>query len=219
MFKKNKILVSIFSFLICILLLTGCNGETNGFTITPEELENNVETEYGVTARGTLVLFIKNNNPVPVDMEFTVEYYDADGNVIQSDDFISPAIAENIETIEEFGKIPDSYDSLQLKKEVKQSIFKNYYDKISVSHHDTGESILVEVTNNSDDEIFYLDAHVAYFKDDLLLGLNGDVAALKVKPGHTAKFDIRYDYYISNDYIYDVPFNSYKVFITSAYSE
>ncbi len=226
---KQKIL-SIFIFTFLTITLTGCNnvntkntstgvntnssnnGNSNANLIA--ELEKNITSSASVAVNGKLIVFAKNSNSVPIDMEIEVEFYDKNGVILGSDteDFIS--VGANSEIAVEMYKTPETWDNYKIYIDAEQSDDKSYFDNLTINHSNNGKEIAVQVTNNSNDQIDYIAVAVVYYQGDKAVGIE-DGLELDVKPGRSANFNI----YYPNDKRYnDVSFDSYKVFITEAYS-
>ena len=227
--KKRLLLVFVCMF---VLLLTGCGSNTNSATNVSSGKANddnggqqevvkdakalaaNIESSGALTLHGKLVVFVKNKNEVPVDMEIEVEFYDADNTIVGSDKESLSAVGKNSEIAVDLWDTPDKFDNYKIYVDVEQSDKSCYVDKLDVTHKDTKDQVAVQAKNNSSDEIDYITVSVVYYKDGKVVGY-GDGIQSEIKEGRSANFNIRHDW----DKKYNnVKFDEYKVFINEAYS-
>ena len=181
---------------------------------SPSELEKNVVTSGAVTKRGKLVAFVTNNNEVAVDMEIEVEFYDSNNVIVGSDEAHMYAVGAGAEIATELWDTPDSWDNYKIYVDLEQADYQSYLDKISINHSQTKDNIAVQVTNNSEDTIDYMSVSVVYYQGEEVVGFNNNSAS-EVKPGRSGNFNLSFPY----DKNYKtLRFDSYKVFVNSAYS-
>ncbi len=222
------LLVAILTFSIT----TGCsnNGEnnegTNTSTGTNDQAENtnpqnpsvdlaqNVSSSGTMTQEGKLVVLVKNNNNVAVDLDIEVEFYDADGLIAGSDSDSLMAVGANAEVAVEMYSTPESFDNYKIYVDVTATEQISYFDKVELVHNNNGEEIVVQVKNNSQDEIDYIEVGIVYYQGDKVVGYDYD-NEIDIKPERSANFSL---YYPHDDDYDDVNFDTYKVFINEAYS-
>ena len=90
----------------------------------------------------------------------------------------------------------------------------SYFDKIDIKHSNNNKNIAVQVTNNSNDNIDYITIAVVYYQGNTAVGIEDGIKS-DIKQGRSANFNIDYAY----DKKYnDVKFDSYRVYVTEAYS-
>ena len=219
---------------ICLLLVVGCgkakpnstgsNTSTGTNTqssstgsnpqISSTELEKNIVTSGAVSKRGKLIVFATNNNKVAVDMDFEVEFYDASGTIVGSASEDLNGVGPGAEVAVEMYSTPDNWDNYKIYVDVENTYYKTYFGKLNITHSNNKKEIAVQVTNNSEDIIEYISVAVVYYQGETPVGIE-DGFQDDIKPGRSANFNISYDY----DKKYnDVRFDSYKVFVTEAYS-
>lgn len=178
------LLVAILTFSIT----TGCsnNGEnnegTNTSTGTNDQAENtnpqnpsvdlaqNVSSSGTMTQEGKLVVLVKNNNNVAVDLDIEVEFYDADGLIAGSDSDSLMAVGANAEVAVEMYSTPESFDNYKIYVDVTATEQISYFDKVELVHNNNGEEIVVQVKNNSQDEIDYIEVGIVYYQGDKVVG-------------------------------------------------
>lgn len=224
--KKN--LLRLFACAFLIITLTGCsdkeesnsakpnstgnNNKTN--EVSNSDLEKNITTSAEVSKRDRLIVFVKNDNKVAVDMNVEVEFYDKDNNIVGSDTKTLTAVGKNAEVAIEMWDTPESFDNYKIYVDVENTREKCYFDDLEVKHNDTGEQVAVQIKNNSEDTIEYVSATIVYYQNNKVVGYDDDMES-DVKAGRSANFNFDYPY--DNNYD-DVKYDSYKVFIAEAYS-
>ena len=226
----KKFLISFVFVLSISFFVTGCdkNSESSN-TATGKNLNNNqkksvnkvtndlekkIKTSGAVTSEGKLVVFVTNENSVAVDMKIEAEFYDADGTIVGSDDEILEAVGSDSEIVVEMYSTPESFDNYKIYVDVNQSSFTTFFDKLEISHNNNGEEIVVQVKNNSSDEIEYMTVAVVFYQGDKVVGYDSDVAS-KIKSGRSGNFKLMYPY--DKNY-HDIYYDNYKVFVTEAYT-
>ena len=227
--KKNILVLLVISMML--VFITGCgndnSGGSNTYTgtnpysnggsgqkYTAKELEKNIVSSGAVTAKGKLVVFATNNNSVPVDMSIEVEFYDANGVIVGSDDDALQAVGAGAEVAVEMWSTPNAFDNYKIYVDVEQTNNTSYHDKVEVTHNDNGKDIIVQVKNNSEDEISYVSVSVVYYQGETVVGIDDDLES-GVKPGRAANFTLSYP---TNKNYDKVRYDTYKVFVNEAYS-
>ncbi len=213
-------------------LLTGCsndaepnsigtNSNSNGSSsgsqngnYSSSELEKNITSSGAVTELGKLVVFVKNNNKLTVDMEIEVEFYDANGTIVGSDSEDLQAVGVNGEIAVEMWSTPASFDNYKIYVDVEQTDEISYYDQVEVTHNNNGKEIAVQVKNNSQDVIEFITVSVVYYQGDKVVGIDDSIES-DIKSGRSANFNLAFPY---NKKYKDVKFDNYKVFVNEAYS-
>ncbi len=215
----------IFIFALCgflILLLTGCGKSTansnqsggnsaNNFDAT--KVEKNISiSEETIISNNSLVAIIKNGNDESINIEVEAVFYDADGNPLGSNSaYLS--IYNKQQMACNFYDIPSGYSDYEISIKATKPIYTNYSNKIDVTSNDTGEQIVVQVTNNSSDTIDNIDIATVFYKNGKIVGYeNGYDSDLKSDATSTSNIYYPYDANFEN-----VSFDKYKVYV-SAYS-
>lgn len=232
---KRK-LISLFIVFIMSLGVTGCvngtldvsgtntstgtntsSGTNDNSTIpnySPSELEKNITCSGAITELGKLVVFATNNNKIPVDMEIEVEFYDANGIITGSSSNSLQAVGSRAEIAVEMWSTPEYFDNYKIYVDVEQTDEISYFDKLELTHNNNGDEIVVQVKNNSDDTIDYITVSVVYYQGNKVVGIDDSIED-DIKSGRSGNFKLNFPY---NKNYKDVRFDSYKVFITEAYS-
>lgn len=230
--KKN--LLSLLILVVLVVGLTGCSDKqenssgTNTATgtnnnssvnnnqqnVSGSELEKNITSSGAVTDLGKLVVFVKNNNKVAVDMEIEVEFYDVNGTIVGSDSDDLQAVGANAEIAIDMWSTPSSFDNYKIYVDVEQADEISYFDNVELVHNNNGKEIAVQIKNNSNDTIEYITASVVYYQGDKVVGYDDSIES-DIKSGRSANFTLDFPY---NKNYKDVKFDNYKVFITEAYS-
>lgn len=234
--KKN--LLTLFILVVLVVGLTGCsdkqenssgtntstgtnnssvnnnNNNNNNQNVSGSELEKNITSSGAVTDLGKLVVFVKNNNKVAVDMEIEVEFYDANGTIVGSDSDDLQAVGANAEIAIDMWSTPSSFDNYKIYVDVEQADEISYFDNVELVHNNNGKEIAVQIKNNSNDTIEYITASVVYYQGDKVVGYDDSIES-DIKSGRSANFTLDFPY---NKNYKNVKFDNYKVFITEAYS-
>jgi len=225
-----------FRFVVCffvVLTITGCsddkqkdssssntstgtntNNDSSKPIYTPSELSKNMTSSGAVTEYGNLVVIAKNNNNVPVNVEIEVEFYDANGVILESDSNELQAVGSAAEIATEMWDTPEVFDNYKIYVDAEQTTNDSYFEQVELSHNNTGEEIAVQVKNNSQEMIDYITVSILYYQGDKIVGIDEENES-DVKSGRAANFTFEYPYDKNYD---DVTFDNYKVFITEAYS-
>lgn len=229
---KNKVLKTCISAFL-VLTLAGCGtGNSNfsgGNTATGKNtsketgkssasattnLEKNIQTSGSVAENGKLIVFTANKNSEPVDMEIEVEFYDNAGVIVGSDSENFTAVGANSEVAVEMYKTPENWANYKIYVDVESTREKSYFNDLQITHSNNGSDIAVQVKNNSNDQIDYITVAVVYYQGEKVVGIEDGIET-DIKSGRSANFNI---YYAHDRNYRDVPFDSYKVFVTEAYS-
>lgn len=229
---KRKILIVIALLLLCFCLFgcseksektgsaeneanTGYNTEENQDTAVPaEELSGNVKASGAVDKKGKLVVIAQNKNNTNIDLEIEVEFYDSKDNIVGSDSESFYGVGAGGEVAAELYSTPEKFDKYKIFADAKQTDTVCYYDKVKLSHNNNGEDIVVQLTNESKEEVGCMSVCVVYYRDDKIVGAD-DGTESDIKPGRSANFNINYPY--SKNYK-NVSVDKYRVFINEAYT-
>ena len=192
-------------------VVTGTNVSDKKYSSA--ELEKNITSNAVLAKDGTLVVFITNKNNVPVDVELEVEFYDANGNILGIEGDYLDAVGSHTDIV--FGirdfTMPNNWDNYKLFVDVEQSDYTNYNDKVSVTHN-TNDDVIVQVTNNTEEEIDEINVAVVFYSGDTVVGYRDDLE-YHTKPGRSANFEFTRPYDSHNN---DLNYDSYKVYVNSA---
>lgn len=217
----------IFNFLLCgflILLLTGCGNasntdRTNQSTGSSIESFDASKVEKNISISGadraadnSLVAIVKNGNDKDVSIEVEAVFYDAEGNTLGSDsEYLS--IYSNQEMACNFYNTPTDYSDYEINIKAEENYYENYSNQIEVTNNNTGEQIVVQVTNNSSKQIDSVDIAVVFYNKGKIVGYS-DSYEYDLRSKETATANIYYPYDSNYD---DVAFDEYKVYV-SAYN-
>lgn len=190
-------------------VVTGSKVSDTKYSAT--ELEKNITSSAVLAKDGTLVAFISNKNDVTVNIELEVEFYDANGNILGSADTGLDAVGAKNDIalgIDDF-RIPKDWDNYKLFVDVEKSDYTNYNDKVSFTHNTNKNDVVVQVTNNSDEEIEEITVAVVFYSGDTVVGYRDD-DEYHTKPGRSANFNFSGPY--DNRYN-DLKYDTYKVYV------
>lgn len=224
----KSVLKKVLGIILCgflVLSLTGCrnsdstdntnqsSGNSAKEKFDASAIEDNISiSEADVALDGTLVAIIKNGNDETVNIEVEAVFYDEDGNALGSDsDYLT--IYNNQEMACNFYNTPTDYSDYEINIKAEENYYTNYSNQIEISNNDTGEQIVVQVTNNADNTIESVDVAVVFYSDGEIVGYNS-AYEYDLRSGSTSTSNIYYPY--DSDYN-DVSFDEYSVYV-SAYS-
>lgn len=193
---------------------TDTGTESQQQEYSPSDLAANITSSGAVTDLGKLVVFVTNGNEIAVDMEIEVEFYDAAGTIVGSGDEDLQAVGPNAETAVQIWSTPSTFDNYKIYVDVEASSDDSYFDQVELIHNNTGESIAVQVKNNSQETIQFVEVSVVYYQADRVVGFDSGLES-DINPERSANFTLGYPY---NAEYSEVAFDSYKVFINGAYS-
>lgn len=181
---------------------------------TQEPNEENSNVTGVVVPSGDLVVFTKNNKNVAVDMDFEVEFYDENGMIVGSSINYLTAVGAGREVVVEMSNTPKNFSTYKIYVDETESEEIEYFDEIKVVHNNNGEEIVVQVKNNSQDEIKYMTVMAVYYNQGKVVGIDEDMVS-EIAKGRSGNFTLDYPY--DTEYN-DVQFDEYKVYVTEAYS-
>ncbi len=234
---KKKISILVFA-IILLIGMTGCTknakpsstGTNDGASSTgkntnneknkneksysPSELEKNVTSSGSVDESGRLVVIVKNNNKVDVDLNVEAEFYDANGGIAGSDSDDLYAVGAGSEAALSMISTPENFDNYKIYIDAEETEHKSYLKNVEISSNDNGEDIVAQVKNNSNDTIESIDVSVVFYKGDKIIGYS-DGTEIDTKSGRSANFTLSYPY--DKEYN-DIKFDNYKVYLNGAYS-
>ena len=218
--NRNFKIYSVILMLVLLLTVTGCKqngapditGSNNPNTTV--DLGDNVTSSSEVSEQGKLIVLAKNNNKVPVDVEFEVEFYDAEGTIVGSDSNELVAVGSGAEVAVEMWSTPENFDNYKVYVDAEETNEIAYFDKVTLTQNNNGEEIVAQVTNNSEDAIEYITVSVVYYREGKVVGIDDGIES-DIKAGRSANFNLIYPYDKNYE---DISFDDYKVFVTEAYS-
>ena len=184
-----------------------------------EKLEENITNEAYVAQNGRLVVIAKNNNDIPLTLKIEVEFYDEAGKILGTGEETLNGVGANVEIAKEITQSPESYNNYKVYIDVKKLLDApgikdiSYYDQIELTHNDTGEEIIVQAKNNSNDTIEYVSVAVVYYANGKVVGCKEGLE-MDVKSGRSANFTLNYPY--DKNYN-DIKFDDYKIYLNEAY--
>ena len=215
---KKKIL------LLCLvammLFVTGCDkggGEATGgndLYKENEKLTDKIKSEVFQMANGELIAIIKNDNKQIVDLDISVEFYDANNQFITEKEKFTFGVGEGREVAVNFHDVPENFATYKLYADASKTHTVTFFDKVELTHSNNGRNIIAQVKNNSGTVIDSMKVAVVYYKEGKPIGYDYDLES-SVKVDRTANFEL--DYPTDKNYR-EIPFDTYKVFLNSAES-
>lgn len=216
---KKKIL------LLCLvammLFVTGCGNTGTGGNTGKNELQqenekltDKINSEVLQMVNGELVVVLKNDNKVDVNVDIEVEFYDENGQFIKAAQDYAYGLGAGREAAVDVYDVPEKFATYKVYADATKSYSITYYDKVELTHSNNGEEIIAQVKNNSGQVIDSIQIAVIYYKDGKAIGYEYDLES-DVKADRTANFSLDYPY--DKNYR-KIPFDTYKVYLNSAES-
>ncbi|MBQ7104784.1 MAG: hypothetical protein IJN90_02895, partial [Bacilli bacterium] len=179
-----------------------------------EELSKNIETRVEIAKDGTFIVFAKNNNKKTVEIEIDVEFFDASGKSIDDDYVISLGLGANSELADEI-YAPETYNTYKITVDAEEASDDSLYDKVSYTHKQTNNNVIVTVKNNADKTIEDIDMTIVFYDGDKALSMDYDyIYDLGAGQTKDITFYAPYDYDTHQYFKY----TSYKVYLNDAYN-
>ena len=191
------------------------NNSNNNSNITfpgNTQTENKIKYTLVKTLDDTNVIIGQNNNEGSSLIEIEVEFYDKENNFLGSSSDVN--LTKGSEFAVELYNSPKTYDHYKAFFDIKKSDYILFDNQLKVTSNDTGDRIVSQINNTTNDEIDYIDASIVYYKDNKVVGYDSSVAG-DTKPGRSANFSFYKPY--DNNYD-DIDFDTYKIFINEAYN-
>lgn len=178
------------------------------------KLSENISYKEEKTSKNKIVLFLKNNNSVVTDTDIEIEFYDANGKLLKSEEERVNGFITSGEVVVEFYDTPENYSSHKIFIDAKKTNYKNYNDKLSVNNNETEEDIVVQVKNNSDKTVEDIEIAIVFYKNNKILDVDTDFD-MDIKSGRSANFEFSKPYTSSYDL---ADYDNYEIYVNRATS-
>ena len=228
--KKIPIILMIIVLLIVLVFLIKSlinterpteNKENTTTEVTNDEeaiINKRHSVKSTVLANGNILLDINNKNSISVDANITIEFSDNAGDTINKEDINIKNIPAKSHYYESVYLRPELKGlEYELKTKLSTSKFKEYYnDKVEiVNTTEAGESLLIEIKNDSYFVIDVIEVYVIYYdSEDKIIGFETS-SVKKLAVDKTA--EVKIDYPKNTDYSF-ISFSKYDIGINTAYS-
>ena len=218
----KKRLFGIFVIFMGVLFLTGCgisvtNKKSNNNTnvdISSDELNKNITLDGKKAISGDFIIFANNKNDYSVDLTITVEFFDENNSLIKKGSAYISSVIPNTEIAVEIYDTPKNYSSYKATPNATVSSYsKTYNDQIKITDKKEKE-VIVEIKNNSDDTIDYVEASIIYYQGENIVGIDESMIA-ELESGKTLYMNFYNPH--DNDYN-ELTYDSYKIYVNSAYT-
>jgi hypothetical protein len=198
--------------------------ERTGAFSEPEEAES-ISYQSVLTPEGVLVL-VKNNGEQAQKVDIQVIYYDENDNIVGTNqDYIIQVNPGQEQTKEIYLPYDSDYEDVSFSRyevsvtgsvdEFYLGYYKNAADALEITSNQSGNKVITQFTNNTEEEFSSVEFGIIYYKDGKVVGYNEDIE-MNVKPGKTVTEE-QYPPY-DEDYN-DIPYDDYKIYLNSAYVE
>lgn len=155
---------------------------------------DNIKVEgytYSTDYSNVLTLVLKNNSDMHCQLNMSVDFYDKDNNIVDTQDDYIDVFSAGTENALCF-MTDDKFTTY--KYEIKVSETEDYYfsvnDKLSCKVNTATEKAIISATNNGDKSAQFVEYYALFFKNNKLVYTNwgyiGDDDS-EIKPGRTEK--------------------------------
>ena len=202
---------------------TNINTNTNNSTLPSHSTTDYLPTanssafkyKAAFTERNKLLLFTKNETSKTYDLDIEVEFYDASGKLVGSDNEYVIGIAPGQEAVVQMYSTPEEFDSYKVYIDEKESYYVSAYKDLTITSNDNKKTneIVIQVKNNSSKTISSVEVGVVFYKNNKVVGFDYDFDT-KVNTGRSANLSVYYPY--DNNYK-DIDFDDFEVYINEAY--
>ncbi len=176
------------------------------------KLSKNIKSYGELAKNGMLIVFVTNDNNIALDMIVEVEFYDEKGTILGSQKEYLDGVGAKRDVALEMYDTPSKFDNYKIYVDVERTDYATYYDKLQISNNNTGKNIVLQVKNNSQDEIQSIEVAVVYYNDGKVVGFDDNIA-FDIKSGRSANFNF---YYPKDKNYKIVQFDDYKIFVNEA---
>lgn len=203
------------------------SNKTSTSVLAKESALKNVEKEsLGFTERGEFVLKLKNNNDKAVFIQnVTVNFFDADGNFAAKETandtyFVIPAQKEMVTYVYAYSSTDyTKYPKAEIELTTGTPYYTYHTSDVEISDNNTGSQIALTLTNNTKYDIDMARANVVFKRDGQIVGIAYGMTTYGSrisKEGGKDYMNITYPY---NKEYKKVTFDSYDVYLVSAYTD
>lgn len=170
------------------------NSSSSNSDFDAKTVVDNIEVEgytYSTDYSNVLTLVLKNNSDAHCKLNVSVDFYDKDNNIVDTQDDYIDVFSAGTENALCF-MTDDKFTTY--KYEIKVSEPEDYYfsvnDKLSCKVNTATEKAIISATNNGDKPAQFVEYYALFFKNNKLVYTNwgyvGDDDS-EIKPGRTEK--------------------------------
>lgn len=170
------------------------NSSSSDSDFDANTVVDNIEVEgytYSTDYSNVLTLVLKNNSDMHCQLNMSVDFYDKDNNIVDTQDDYIDVFSAGTENALCF-MTDDKFATY--KYEIKVSEPEDYYfsvnDKLSCKVNTATEKAIISATNNGDEPAQFVEYYALFFKKNKIVYANwgyvGDVDS-EIKPGRTEK--------------------------------
>ncbi len=238
-YKKNNTGLYVTIIVISVIIILGItlsiillvNGNKNksrseiiNYNIEDIEIDDdnnkyneNIKYQEYFLEKGSMLLFVENNNKEEVTVNATVEYYDKNNKIVDSKQNVIFVLAPLEKNVMELYEPYEKYDNYRITIDsYKNDSYNSYKQDIKINHKKDDENgvIVVDYINNSNVNLNMLVIGVVYYNNGKIVAFNYD-SALYVKSKEKNNMKIFYPY--DNNTYEDIEFDDYEIYIIDAY--
>lgn len=182
------------------------------------KLSKNIKYSDYVAENGDVIIIVKNNNNVDVALDFEIEYYNASGTVVDSDDNFLKILGAGQESVVRLYGSDRDYDNYKITFEAeKDDYYISHQKEVKVSAIENKDDAEMEVivTNNAKVDLREIEIGVIFYKNNKPVEYDSD-SEYDFASGKSMTFYLDFPYDSNYD---DIEYDDYKVFVVEAYEE
>lgn len=177
--------------------------------------ESNIEYKTSISSEGKLIVFATNKNNKAVDIDFEVEFYDKNNELVGVDYSSAKSVSQKATIALELYNTPKSYKYYEIYIESEESDDYSYMNKLKATHKKSGDKIVVQVKNNTKKKIGTIKVAIVYYKKNKIVGYDNSLH-MDIKADRSANFEFRQPYDTNT---WDtVEYDRYEVYINEAFT-
>ena len=183
-----------------------------------EELSKHYEVKTHNLANGEILIEFENKNSDTVDVTFKVDFYDANNNLINSENAYIFSVKGNYKAYTDVFLLSNERNFSTFKVDAKLSkstITENFTDKVEIVNvNKTSNNIMVQVKNNANKKLKIIDLAMLYYDAaGNVIGYSGsNINDLDENQTTSVKFTLPYDAKYNH-----VDFSKHELHVNSAY--
>jgi hypothetical protein len=187
------------------------------------EIENAITYTAEPTESGELVVIINNGSDVTIpDLEMTVTFYDADGNMLSAESDGHDAILPGAKVVSmvylptdsEYNFVEFDHYDIDFDADMDYTLYTNLSGDLSVQDNQGSNGVVAEFENGSDKTIDELEVVAVYYAGDKIVGAN-----MQEEYDIAAGDSVTMEFNLPMDSLYNtIDFDKYTLFVNQAHN-
>lgn len=155
---------------------------------TTSNIDKQIDIKAIPTLNGTVCVFITNNSSTVIDeLAVQINYKDASGTIIDLAEDGHDMILPNYTVVSELDA-PEKYTDFEVEYNAEVGVhpsYKNHSEECEVVAQEGSDGIIIQITNNSGNEIREIEYIVVFYKGDNIIDASFAQDVYDVKAGET----------------------------------